>query len=347
MADKDWKKKFQEHWAGSEKALQAQVERAERQAKKNLLNAMEAEAKRLEQQIEGYYKKYADRDGIIEYRKLMIGADAATRKQIFEDWSGFAEMHPEYAHLTPARESIYRLNRLQAEQEQIRLALAEYGIKDSERVLKYVGKTAEQSFTAYCNALGQQGRLGVYNPHIVVHFKPVDAMESHEILDELAAMMAHGDKTVTLPTDIPGKILESKMKLADYMNTNMVNAFARGDSTERIVKDMMTKFKGFTKNDLTRLTYTENTRVMAETSACLNELSGVTEYKFSTYNDNLVCPICMSLQDAGPFKYKDRVPGENFPPMHPWCRCTVTPVIGSFDDFMDSQLGKYLKGFKS
>ena len=36
MADKDWKKKFQEHWAGSEKALQAQVERAERQAKKRL-----------------------------------------------------------------------------------------------------------------------------------------------------------------------------------------------------------------------------------------------------------------------------------------------------------------------
>ena len=63
MADKNWKDQFKEHWEGREKALQAQVERAERQAKKRLLSAMETEAKRLEQQIEGYYKKYADKDG--------------------------------------------------------------------------------------------------------------------------------------------------------------------------------------------------------------------------------------------------------------------------------------------
>ena len=44
--------------------------------------------------------------------------------------------------------------------------------------------------------------------------------------------------------------------------------------------------------------------------------------------DGNACAICRALQGES-FPIRDRMPGLNFPPMHPWCRCTFTIDLNS------------------
>ena len=54
--------------------------------------------------------------------------------------------------------------------------------------------------------------------------------------------------------------------------------------------------------------------------------AAVTEYEFVCTGDGEACDICRGLSGER-FKIAERVPGLNFPPMHPWCRCFFDPVI--------------------
>ena len=48
-----------------------------------------------------------------------------------------------------------------------------------------------------------------------------------------------------------------------------------------------------------------------------------TEYEFMALGRN-PCPVCQNL-NGKIFKVKDLQPGENAPPMHPWCHCATAP----------------------
>ncbi len=51
-----------------------------------------------------------------------------------------------------------------------------------------------------------------------------------------------------------------------------------------------------------------------------------TEYEFVCTGDAETCDICRGLSGER-FPISQRMPGTNFPPMHPWCRCFFDPVI--------------------
>ena len=54
--------------------------------------------------------------------------------------------------------------------------------------------------------------------------------------------------------------------------------------------------------------------------------AAVTEYEFVCTGDAETCDICRGLSGER-FPISQRMPGTNFPPMHPWCRCFFDPVI--------------------
>ena len=75
------------------------------------------------------------------------------------------------------------------------------------------------------------------------------------------------------------------------------------------------------------------------------------EYRLSTAADGKVCDICRELAKKK-FRIQDRQPGVNFPPLHPWCRCTFTIEVEDWDKWMEDyeqrhgnvQAGKIAKG---
>ncbi|KKI57250.1 SPP1 gp7 family putative phage head morphogenesis protein [Staphylococcus pasteuri] len=98
-----------------------------------------------------------------------------------------------------------------------------------------------------------------------------------------------------------------------------------------------------TSYNASRLLVTESARVQTESQkiAYLKDLGEDGEYKYVAKIDSKTSKLCHSL-NGKTFKVKDMVPGVNAPPMHPWCRSTTVPHVGSWrDKFFKEREGKY------
>ncbi len=64
------------------------------------------------------------------------------------------------------------------------------------------------------------------------------------------------------------------------------------------------------------------------------------QYKLSTVGDGKVCSKCADIARQV-FDIKDRTPGVNFPPMHPWCRCTFEIYVDDWDKWQDDYVKRH------
>ena len=100
------------YWENRQKQLKQSAEKDESKLKKRLASFYDAEFKRLEKEIAAYYQQYGE-DNVIAYRNLLQGLSGEDKTLLIERMDEFARKYPQYAHLMPVRESIYRLDRLQ------------------------------------------------------------------------------------------------------------------------------------------------------------------------------------------------------------------------------------------
>ena len=118
----------------------------------------------------------------------------------------------------------------------------------------------------------------------------------------------------------------------------MAQAFARGDAYRRIAQDLQRRF-GTNYTNAYRLVFTEGTYVMAESSIKPFE-EDFEQYEYSPILDGKTCPICRALVGKV-FLISERQPGVNFPPMHPWCRCSWEPYVENWDEWIDEYVAKH------
>mgnify|MGYP002766860159 CR=1 FL=1 len=62
----------------------------------------------------------------------------------------------------------------------------------------------------------------------------------------------------------------------------------------------------------------------------------------STAADGKVCSKCADISHQV-FYIKDRTPGVNFPPLHPWCRCTFEIYVDDWDKWQDDYVKRHSK----
>ena len=87
----------------------------------------------------------------------------------------------------------------------------------------------------------------------------------------------------------------------------------------------LVKLFGVSRSNAERLMRTELARVQVEAQMQSFERNGYEEYEFIALGAS-ACEVCRKL-DGKHFKVKDRMPGENAPPMHPNCRCSTAAWI--------------------
>ncbi len=87
----------------------------------------------------------------------------------------------------------------------------------------------------------------------------------------------------------------------------------------------LSKLFGVSKGNAERLMRTELARVQVEAQMQSFGRNGYEEYEFIALGAG-ACGICKEL-DGKHFKVKDRMPGENAPPMHPNCRCSTAAYV--------------------
>ncbi len=86
-----------------------------------------------------------------------------------------------------------------------------------------------------------------------------------------------------------------------------------------------------------RLMRTEMARVQTEAQMQSFDRYGIAEYEYLACHNGDVCTACKAL-DGKHFKTKDAMPGDNAPPMHPFCHCSTCAWLDEekYSQWLDS-----------
>lgn len=309
------------YWERRQRELNQALEKDEAKLKKRLSSFYDAEYRKLEKEIAAYYSQYGE-NNVIAYRRLMESLPEEDKRLLLERMDDFAEKYPEYAHLLPVRESIYKLNRLEGLQQSILLQQLEIGAVNEEEIRKHLEKQAARNASAAAETMGFGKNFYAENSQLV-----------RQVVN---TAWCNGK-------NFSQRIWDNVEKLAGYLGTDLAQGFARGDSYERLTKQLRQRFGKVSRNDAYRLIYTEGTFVMNEARAASFE-QDTEEYIFRVQYDairrNGWRDICDDL-DGQTFLWSERRPGINFPPMHAWCHCTATPYVSDWNAWMDRYVQRH------
>lgn len=300
-----------EYWRRRQQELKASAEKGDAKLRKKLSSYFDAEFKKLDKEIAAYYQKYGE-DNVIEYRTLLMSLSDADKKLLMERMNDFAAKYPQYANLIPVRESIYKLDRLQGLQYSVAMTQAELAGYTNEQMKPYLSSLSQDGVNLGMETLGFGKNFYAENSDIVQQF--VDAP------------WCNGE-------DFSTRIWNDTQKLAQTLSTEIAQGFARGESYDILVRKIRDRFGRVNRRDAFRLIFTEGTYVMAE-STMQPFKSDFEKYRLSPVDDSRTCPICRSLARQV-FLIADRQPGVNFPPIHPWCRCSWEIVVDDWDEWIE------------
>lgn len=303
------------YWQNRQQQLNNQLEKDEGKLKAKLSNSYDIQLKSLEKEIASYYQTYGE-NNVIEYRKLMESLPDEDKQLLLQRMDEFAEKYPQYAHLMPVRESIYKLNRLEGLQTSIKMQQLEMGAIDNTELQSHFEQLALRSANSSAEMLGFGKNFYTVNSDLIA--KTVNKQ------------WADGK-------NFSERIWNNRNKLADYLNNDFAMAIARGDSYEKCIKALGERFSKVSRNDIYRLVYTEGTFVQNEASITPFE-EDFEEYEISIA-DERACKHCKAMRGKK-FSIKDRKAGVNFPPFHSWCRCSFTIAVDDWDKWMDDYVEK-------
>lgn len=305
------------YWTERQEQLKQSAEKSEAALKKRLEKFYDAEFKRLDKEIAAYYQTYGY-ENVIEYRQLLQSLSDEDRTLLMERMDDFAEKYPQYANLMPVRESIYKLDRLQGLQYSVFMTEAEIAGYTNEQIEAYLRRLSQQGLNYGMETLGFGKNFYSINDDIVRQFVDVP--------------WCNGENFST-------RIWNDTNRLAQYLNQDIAQGFARGDSYDKLVRNLRQRFRNVNRKNAYRLVFTEGTYVMAE-SSMQPFIQDFDKYHTSPVLDGKTCSICRGMRHET-FLMSERQPGVNFPPLHPNCRDSWEVVVDDWDAWMDEYVRKH------
>ena len=307
------------YWQNRYENLKKNMEKDEDKLKKKLSFFYDKERVSLEKEIASFYQRYGE-NNIIEYRNLLQSLSMEEKDMLIKRADEFIEKYPKYKNILPVRENIYKLNRLEGLKYSILLKQYEIGAIEQEEIENHLRKYALKGANITYETLGFGKNFLSINSDVI-----------SKILDNSYA----GEDNFS------DRIWNNKKKLANYLNNDFAKAAARGDSYDKCVKFLKERFSKVTRNDCYRLIFTEGTYVLNESAITPFE-EDFESYEISTVGDGRVCSICRGIKGKV-FNIKERTPGINFPPFHPWCRCSFEVVVDDWDKWLEEYESKHGK----
>ena len=318
-----------EYWTRRKIELLSQLENDEAKLNAKLAKIYQAEEKRLSQEIAEYYQRFG-KDNVIEYRRLLQELSPADRTLLMEKMEEFARKYPQWAHLLPVRESIYKLDQLEGLRYSILIQQLEIGAIEQQEFKAHFDKWAQNSANLAAEEMGWG-----------TNFYRID---DQIITETVGKAWASGN-------DFSETIWDNREKLAAYLNDDFALAIAQGMSYDKLIKSLTDRFENVSRRDAQRLVFTEGTYLFNEAHARVIEqdfdyyrLSFVTEPGMADVPDEKVCTVCKHVaqyQKEEPVKFSERRPGVNFPPLHPNCRCSFLIEIPDQEDWLDRYVARH------
>lgn len=256
--------------------------------------------KELNNEVAYFYQKYG-KDNILEFSSLRSKADKSDLDMLYQDWEGFAEKYPNYAHLKPVRENIYKLDRYEMLIEKSRYQLSELGAKEAEIMTRSLKGTAKSTYSSMGKALS--GNVAM--------------------LDDLQADKMIGTKWIS-GQNYSDRLWKNKDKLLGHLDYELRNGIIRGDDFNTLTSHLKS-ITGIGKSDAERLIRTE-TSYIANRANMQNYIdNGLKWYEYLAVEDSRTSEKCNALN--GKILPIDKaITGTNYPPLHPNCRSRGLPV---------------------
>lgn len=297
QSDTYWSKRLQE--------LDVSFSKDEKRLFSELSKYYEQEYAALDKEIAAYYAKYGE-ENVIAFRTLLLELPDADKQLLLQNMDEFAKQYPEFADLLPVRESIYKLNRLEGLQTSIVLQQLKIGAIEQAKFREHFEKQALK----YANYAAEQLGFGT-------NFYRIDS----EMLQVVIGNPWCNGK------DFSERIWANREALAQTLQNEIANGLIRGEDYKTMSRILQQKFENTSQKQAERLVFTEDTYLSNEAKIRPFERNAAyTHYEYLCVEDHRTCETCRALSGQT-FEISKRNAGLNFPPMHPWCRCTVMPVV--------------------
>ena len=308
-----------DYWEARKVKLYAQVEKEESKLAEQLSRYYATEAAKLANEIAAYYQKYGN-GNVLQYRTLLVSLSPEDRDLLFARMDDFARKYPQYRHLLPVRESIYKLDRLEGLHESMRLQQLEIGAHEIDLIQPALEGDAKRAADLIAERMGFGSNFYGVNSDVV--------------------RLTVGAKW-TDGADFSDRIWSNKQKLTDFLHKEFAQGLARGDNYDVMERRLREKFVDRSRYETMRVVRTEATFVLneAQRQSFMSIYGGEAAYFLSTITDGKACQECKAIEGemrVNPALCTEAEPGINFPPIHPNCRCTTQFALGESSDFVEA-----------
>lgn len=293
---------------------------------KGIYQQMNAE---IDKDISAFYQKYADKNGLsyAETQKKAAKLDmeeysqkakyyVANRKNKAIAFSETANQEMEIYNLT------MKVNRLEMLKANIGLEMVN-AFSDMEAYMQ--GELDAEALAEYTR---QAGILGMTIDENAKNAKAMpDASFKQEgfIVKDVDEPFYHA----TFSDRIWTHYGELKANLDGLLSRALVN----GEGSGKLIAELR-KATGASEFNARRLIVTETARVRIEAQKNAMQAAGVIYYEYMALGDD-PCADCQEL-DGQIFPVQDMKPGENAPPMHPFCHCATGAASNpNYDTWLD------------
>lgn len=287
-----------EYWKKREEEALKHYITDEAEYKKHIDGIYDYLLDQIEKEINGFYTKYADAEGI-----TMAEAKKRVSKLDIEAYSRKAEKYVKNKDFSSQANAEMRLYNATMKINRLEMLKANIGLEmvDSfDELQKYFDEILTQrtldEFERQAGILGESIKNNAKAAHSIVNASFNNATFSDRIWmyqdmlkNELSSLLAEG--------------------------------LIQGRHPNVLAKHLQKRF-GMQKNYAERLMRTELCRVQVEAQKKSYENGGYEQYMFIATHSTRTCPVCAAL-DGKVFDIKSMIPATNAPPMHPNCRCST------------------------
>src|SRR5690554_2785155 len=292
MTNNYWRDRELEH---IKKSIKNDAELA-RRLRQKYMEALEE----IQQQIEAFYGRYADKEGI-----SLDEARKRARRLEIEQYERKAKRYVKQRNLSKrANEEmrIYnltmRVNRLELLKLNIELELLSLISDEEAFMLNELTQSARAEYERLSGILGESLHYNEKNIASIVNSSFLNATWSDRLWSDQVALRAELDKLLHRGIVQGLNPRELARDLREIFNTSVYNS-------ERLLR-------------------TELARVQMDVQKDSFEQAGFEQYEYIA--EPTACPICAEL-DGEIFDVKDMHPGKNASPMHPNCRCSTAAYM--------------------
>ncbi|WP_243447972.1 minor capsid protein [Clostridium tetani] len=273
----------------------------------------------IQKDIEVFYARFSQNNEISlqEARRLLNSNELREFKMDLKEFTSKAKNNIDDKWEQELNNVSYkvRISRLQALQTQINNEIQLLYSKQQNDVTSLLNGIYEDTY--YRNIYEVHKGLG-----IGVNFAKLDT----NTIDKVIKEPWYGD-------NYSSRIWNNKEKLIMELQTNLTQAFIRGDSIDKTSK-IIAERMNVAKNRARTLVNTESSYITSKATFDSYNKSGVIkQYEILATLDLRTSRICREM-DGRIFKISEKEIGVNAPPFHPNCRTTIVPY---FDDAIDEE----------